>query len=222
MRKGRVVSAETRRKMSESSKQFWAANPEKRQQTAEKVKEQWASGSRKEVECKKRVTRVCLNCSKSVETYNYDLQFCSHSCYRELQHQKLDEQGFTLGRLCPVCGVEIDNRFSQTCSVSCGRTHTYLNGEYRETSIEKIVREFFVRQRIAFRAQVPVGPFIADFLLSDKTVVECDGDYWHSLPEMIRRDRRKDYYLKKSGLTVIRLSETSIRSGEWVVCLEGR
>jgi len=40
---------------------------------------------------------------------------------------------------------------------------------------------------------------------SKKIAVELDGEYWHSLPAMVDRDRRKDAWLKERGWTVIRI-----------------
>lgn len=163
--------------------------------------------------------RSCKECSSTYETWNEEQQFCGHECYRDSQHRKLDEQGYTLGRECPVCQGEIADRYSVTCSRKCGRTFFYHNGDYRETSIERVVRIELERREVGFRAQVEIGPFVVDFLLSDKTVIECDGTYWHSFPDMQKRDRMKDYFLRHQGLSVVRISDRQINSGEWVTCL---
>lgn len=55
--------------------------------------------------------------------------------------------------------------------------------------------------------------FNVDFLLPDtKTVLECDGAYWHALPKVVERDRRKDTWLAAHGYKVIRLKEAAIRA----------
>lgn len=38
-----------------------------------------------------------------------------------------------------------------------------------------------------------------------KHAIELDGVYWHSLPEMVEKDRRKDAALKRRGWTVSRI-----------------
>ena len=57
-----------------------------------------------------------------------------------------------------------------------------------------------------FRRQVPIGPYIADFLCADaKLILEIDGDshYEHGAQE---RDRKRDAFLQDKEFTVLRLS----------------
>jgi very-short-patch-repair endonuclease len=44
------------------------------------------------------------------------------------------------------------------------------------------------------------------------TVFECDGDYWHSLPEVAESDRRKNEGLAKRGYHLVRVWEKELRS----------
>lgn len=58
---------------------------------------------------------------------------------------------------------------------------------------------------VAFRRQVPIGRYIADFLAhSVKLVVEVDGGY-HLTAAARRADARRDRYLARLGYRVIRL-----------------
>jgi very-short-patch-repair endonuclease len=66
---------------------------------------------------------------------------------------------------------------------------------------------------IVFIPQHPVDRCILDFYLPDlDMVIECDGDYWHSLPGAKRRDQKRDYWLQSKGYIVIRISETDIKA----------
>lgn len=61
--------------------------------------------------------------------------------------------------------------------------------------------------------QYAIGPYVVDFAIPDHhIVIECDGDYWHSLPTCAARDRRKDKYLTGKGWRVLRFSETYINA----------
>jgi BirA family biotin operon repressor/biotin-[acetyl-CoA-carboxylase] ligase len=63
-----------------------------------------------------------------------------------------------------------------------------------------------------FEHSKPIGPWLVDFLLTNRrAVIECDGSYWHSKPEVAARDRRKDAWLAEHGYRIVRLSESSIR-----------
>ena len=59
-----------------------------------------------------------------------------------------------------------------------------------------------------FRRQVPIGPFIVDFLCMDRNVViEVDGPI-HG--EQIEYDRRREDFLKKRGFNIIRFTNDEV------------
>lgn len=70
----------------------------------------------------------------------------------------------------------------------------------KNTSIELKVKKQLEENNISFKYQMykfdrknKCG-YIFDFYLPKyKMVIECDGDYWHSLPKMKIRDKRKDF-----------------------------
>jgi very-short-patch-repair endonuclease len=45
-----------------------------------------------------------------------------------------------------------------------------------------------------------------------KIVIECDGDYWHGLPDIQKRDERKDKYLKSRRYHVLRFRESELKT----------
>lgn len=59
-----------------------------------------------------------------------------------------------------------------------------------------------------FRRQVPVGPFIADFLCVEAgLIIEIDGDT-HS--HQIAYDRRRTMYLETQGYRVVRVTNREV------------
>lgn len=62
-------------------------------------------------------------------------------------------------------------------------------------------------------AQVPVGRYRCDFVVGrwfdahvEMIAIECDGHAWHNAHEWQReRDRKRDLFLRRSGLSVIRV-----------------
>jgi len=53
--------------------------------------------------------------------------------------------------------------------------------------------------------------FIADFALPDrKIIIEVDGERWHGEKKKIRKDKFRDYMLKRDGWTIIRIKEKEI------------
>lgn len=45
--------------------------------------------------------------------------------------------------------------------------------------------------------------------MTDKKIgIEYDGDYWHSLPDMKKRDSLKEHICKSKGIKLIRIKES--------------
>ena len=90
----------------------------------------------------------------------------------------------------------------------------------KPTSIERAVSSVLSALKVEFLAEHRIGPYLVDFYLPAKQlIVECDGSYWHSLPNVKERDARRDEWLRALGYTVLRLPEPDIRSGAAMVPL---
>lgn len=87
----------------------------------------------------------------------------------------------------------------------------------KETVPEALVREELTLRQIEFVQEHPIRIgnrkwcYYLDFLLPwTNTVIEVDGEYWHSLEGQQKIDNRKDKRLKELGYKVIRLTEQEI------------
>ena len=157
------------------------------------------------------VTLECEECGNPFSIPRSDLnrgrgKFCSRECFDKHVDAKV-----TL--VCPRCGKEFVTHESQIrlrgrrfCSLVCSLL-------YRgETSIEALIREELERRGIPFEQQVKIGRFAVDFLLTqNQTVIECDGEYWHSSEKAKARDEYKDRFLAETGYQVFRFTEPEIR-----------
>ena len=64
-----------------------------------------------------------------------------------------------------------------------------------------------------FRRQVPIGPYIVDFIcLERKLVIEIDG-WTHSTEAEILNDKRRTNYLASQGYKTIRFHNVEIKEG---------
>lgn len=94
---------------------------------------------------------------------------------------------------------------------------------YKETSIERIIREWLQENDIEFEVQYFINLENStwtriDFYIPDLNVcLYVDGDYWHSLPEVQERDIKINKALEEMGYGVIRMAETEIleENGAW-------
>jgi len=69
-----------------------------------------------------------------------------------------------------------------------------------------------------FKRQVTLGYYIADFYCAEKKIaVELDGSQ-HYFPEGEDYDERRDEYIKKMGITILRYSNNDIDNNFEVVC----
>ena len=82
------------------------------------------------------------------------------------------------------------------------------------TSIEKKVYDELKARGILFEKQKLInGKFLVDaYIPSLNLVIEADGNYWHSLDRVKKRDKSKNAYLTKCGFNLLRLTETEIMS----------
>jgi len=108
------------------------------------------------------------------------------------------------------------------CSRHClGSATTQAQGG-RRSSLEFAIEQVLVDINEPFEAQKQVGPWLVDFYLPARNlVIECDGKYWHSRPEVVRRDAQKNGWLSKHGYALLRLGEDAIRADAKQALLNG-
>ena len=64
---------------------------------------------------------------------------------------------------------------------------------------------------IEFEREIKFKRFHVDFLIEKaKTVIECDGEYWHLMSKIQERDKRKDELLTELGYKIFRFSGTTM------------
>jgi len=82
----------------------------------------------------------------------------------------------------------------------------------RNTSIEVALQNALTNLGIDFVTHHPLlGICKPDIIIRGKIVVQADGDYWHSIPEVRKRDSRQDEALRKAGYIILRFSGTQIK-----------
>lgn len=108
-----------------------------------------------------------------------------------------------------------DNRRNLTAADSAWESHWLLECESpaEEAFFSAMVNTYgFTPDQGVLRAngnnlklQVVVRPYRVDFLMNDRLVIEVDGEAYHSEPEHVKRDAKRDEYLVSRGYTVLRI-----------------
>lgn len=79
--------------------------------------------------------------------------------------------------------------------------------------LENLVYTALDAYGVQYKKQVPLfDKFVVDALLSkEKIVLEIFGKYWHTMPDVAKKDASKKHYLKKCGYEVEELWDYQIR-----------
>jgi len=76
---------------------------------------------------------------------------------------------------------------------------------------ELILKKYLESKNINFIHQYPYKLGVADFYLPDeRLIIECYGEYWHSKPDYIERDKRKNDWLQENNYKVVILNSEDI------------
>lgn len=120
--------------------------------------------------------------------------------------------------ICKVCNKEKEIKPSAIkkdnfCSSSCRAI--WWNIKYmktHDTYIEISIENELNRQNIPYLKQAPIeGIALVDFLLSNKIIIQCDGDYWHSRKKNKGKDIAQDTELYFKGYKIFRFTESDIK-----------
>jgi DNA mismatch endonuclease (patch repair protein) len=234
---GKHLSAETKKKMSETKK-----GKKKTAEACLNFKKRWNKWREKNVP--NGGLLKCRICSKEFRAKRYKIKdgakYCSFACY--IQDMKNRPKYYTLPPVvCQICHKEfrtmpykIKNGRGKYCSKECAYTRETTNEtrikmresniaspykKFKDTSIELKVENELLLRRINFQKQVPLCKVArVDFLLKDhKVVIQCDGCYWHGCPihypkNTKKKDIKQDSILRLNGYKVYRFWEHDINN----------
>lgn len=156
--------------------------------------------------CVDRVIVRCKVCRKEVlDTEKNARVVCSKACANRSFERRVEFR-------CIVCNkTQIIRRKFKTKRKYCSTHCRTIGISKSDTSIELSIEDVLKSIGITYIKQFQLGRFSVDFAIPEKKVlIECDGDYWHSLPTSKSRDDRKDTLARSLGWKMLRLTETQI------------
>lgn len=202
----RIPSASERKKTSELMKQRWQ-NQEYRKQMSEKHKGQKVSEEGRKSRAKalkgiKRSEETKRKMSESAKTRPKAFYEQLHEGHKRwLENETVDER------------MERLQNWMQA-----GR-EARINKDYlAPSSIEIIVQKQLDSLGIRYLQQKHINDGKRDYWLdfyipSLRLVIECNGDYWHNLPERKERDKRLKEYVESTGRKIVFIWEHEIKGG---------
>ena len=173
---------------------------------------------------KSTIEKQCERCGnifqiKPTNKNENNRKFCSKKCAYDtvIRGRFIKENSGRwkerLKKKCQYCGSEflvqqnnkkdIKRKF---CSFECSLKN------FKDTSIE-IKIENVLKKYTNYVKQFKFNKFYIDFAIPEKKIfIECDGIYWHSKPEAIKRDDIKNKLAISFGWNLLRFSDIDINN----------
>jgi very-short-patch-repair endonuclease len=125
-----------------------------------------------------------------------------------------------LGNNNPFFGKKHTTESLEKIKLGCSNNDNH--GKYTNPTTEKIIHEVLSKLGMSFDTQSHIrisdGFRYVDFLVKPNIIIECDGDYYHSRLQKIRRDFIADYEFEKLGYKILRFWEYDIRNNlDWCI-----
>lgn len=152
----------------------------------------------------KQIKKFCPKCQKEFwvpPSWALKRTFCSKKCQNDSMRDYVKSVCRKCGKIFELPRSDLNRGRGNFCTYRCYLT--YRGPSTLEEKMEKALK----LASIKFEREIKFERFHVDFLLRDlKTIIECDGEYWHLDPKIQERDKRKDELLKSLGYKVIRFS----------------
>ena len=171
----------------------------------------------------KRVTLICKICKQPFKVKPYRVRqqarYCSHECANKVNGADHPHYRDRIEKTCIICSATVlihpyrQDTF-KCCSRECSSRYalSQLAAKAGPTSIEQLLLDELDRRSIPYNFQYVIDKWSIDIALPEyKIAIEADGDYWHSLPDRIEKDKEKDTWLTSKGWIVFRFSGSKIR-----------
>jgi len=204
---------ESPEKASKRLKQLFKDHPEYKQKMSDRKKEQWQDESYREMQ---------LTARKNSESYqNRHIQQSKTLKQTYIDHPEIKKQISDTLKQTLSENPEIIERqkksykenFTAEERSERSRKAVLVSRKNQKaiSSIEKKFAKELENRNIYYIQQVPIlEKFRVDFLINDDIIIECDGDYWHNLPNIKEKDKIRDEILTKNGFKVFRFWEHEI------------
>ncbi len=150
-----------------------------------------------------KIKKKCAYCGKTFEVFYYRNHTAKHC---SIQCSKLSTSKETREKIAKsIKRIQEENPTLHPNYILSQRGH--------ETKIEKMVKEELIMRGLTPQTQYKLSPYWLDLAFPERKIaIECDGKYWHSKTEQIRKDSEKEEKIQKMGWVLLRFKEAEILS----------
>lgn len=168
-----------------------------------------------------RVIKKCQVCGSEIQCLPSQAKrrFCSQACMIKWRGAVLSS-AFSRPETktiveCRWCGAlfktyycKISAGRGRFCSRTCRAAYSANRCQNRISKAETRFVSALLDSGLRPSTQHRIGKWTVDVYFSSYGLaVEFDGEYWHSLPHVIEKDKRKSSYLEKRGIQLLRVPE---------------
>ena len=142
---------------------------------------------------------TCLECNKKIMKFKSQAgkrPFCSVSCSRKYYTR---EENRTDAIKAKLVNANVDIRKK----ISAGQAIAFKD---RTSKLEKAIFNEVKTLYPNAEHSKAIGYYVVDIAI-DKLIIEVQGDYWHNIPQVAKRDKRKNKYLSNLGYTIVYIWE---------------
>lgn len=170
-----------------------------------------------------KTKRICLQCgnefwAKCDHVRNGMGFFCSRECFYQNRRDN------KIKRVCECCGKEFsvsDSQYEARATRFCSTVCYFKTNSLSATKIEIAVAKILTLLGEVYEEQKKFDRWHADFYLPQRNlIIEVDGEYWHSLPKAIDRDKRKDDWFNDNGYKIARIPESKVNEDVYSAVVE--
>jgi len=212
-KKGVKMSLRAKKNMSEARKKEWAEGKRNREAVRNMAKRFDNSGSKRSEEVKEKMSKVAKEKGFGQWMMGKKLSKETKEKMSKVKSGKLPKNIKLFTEKGKATRLKRGIRQKKLLALSL-KKQAISKGP---TSIEKKLYEELKTRGLLFEKQRLInGRFLVDAYIPNlNLVIEADGDYWHSLPKSIEKDKIKNTYLLERGYNLLRLTGTEINNGSF-------
>lgn len=209
IQKQRYLDPEERRRNSERQLEYHKNNPEKGQNHSEFIKEYWSDPEARKKQSENTTNYFKDPLNKKTHSENQKKRFLNPD-----ERKKLSEAQKKRYREHPEDSIKFGIKIKQFFKDNPHKHPNFIMARRGfMSSIERKVKEILDELNIKHENNYPLFGFFPDFAIIDKKIIiECDGDYWHSLPGVPEADIVRQEILESFGWRFIRFTEKQINN----------